>query len=49
MLTAAVGTEVSQVGSELMLIPPYPEQKSEDVTDAGTELRTDENSAFALE
>lgn len=49
MLTTAVGTEVSQVGSELMLIPLYPEHDSDDVTDAGKEFMADENSAFALE
>lgn len=43
MLTTAVGTGVSQVGSELMSIPPYPEQYSEDVTDAGKESAADEN------
>lgn len=49
MLTTEVGTEVSQVGSELMSIPPYPEQYSEDVTDAGKEFIAEEYSAFALE
>lgn len=49
MLTTAVGTGVSQGGSELMLIPLYPEHDSEDVTDAGKESIADENSAFALE
>lgn len=49
MLTMIVGTGVSQVGSESMLMPLYPEQYSEDVTDAGKVFIANENSAFALE
>lgn len=49
MLTTVVGTGVSQVGSELMLMPLYPEQYSEDVTAAGKVFIAKENSAFALE
>lgn len=49
MLTYDVGTDESQAGNELRLIPPYPEQANEEVIDAGAASNAVLNAAIACD